>query len=426
MVVTISFRRNSLLFLALICVSEVNCKLLGQKNENESIEGIKIFPILSHHTVNARYLEEIQMKSMNPESMNKNELKNKILRDSGTFESVTEVYQGYGAHYIDLWVGTPPQRQTVLVDTGSSSTAFPCNDCEDCGQGHHMDPNFNKTNSHSFRDLDCSECLKGSCSADDDQCKIFLSYAEGSSWNAIEVSDIVHLGGFQNVSKKNDHSDISVSHGIKSKTGKYEYEDASKNKFRMKFGCQINMKGLFKQQLADGIMGLSNTKESMWNQMYQQQVIATKKFSLCYVKHPVAHFDGSTAGSLIFGGTDKRLHLAPMVYTDFSGDKRYYDTKIRKVHLHPGGGEHLTGPNADIHLSRIITKQVRTTEHDLNKGGPIIDSGTTCVCKFLLYVLFSWKCTRPFMLKNSIKCTFLKSQSHGFENFYLILSLWMN
>jgi hypothetical protein len=29
------------------------------------------------------------------------------------------LYQGYGTHYVDLWVGSPPQRQTVIVDTGS-------------------------------------------------------------------------------------------------------------------------------------------------------------------------------------------------------------------------------------------------------------------------------------------------------------------
>ena len=35
--------------------------------------------------------------------------------------------QGYGTHYVHLWVGSPtPQRQSVIVDTGSHFTAFPC------------------------------------------------------------------------------------------------------------------------------------------------------------------------------------------------------------------------------------------------------------------------------------------------------------
>lgn len=34
--------------------------------------------------------------------------------------------QGYGTHYVHLWVGSPsPQRQSVIVDTGSHWTAFP-------------------------------------------------------------------------------------------------------------------------------------------------------------------------------------------------------------------------------------------------------------------------------------------------------------
>lgn len=35
--------------------------------------------------------------------------------------------QGYGTHFSNLWIGTPtPQRKTVIVDTGSHYTAFPC------------------------------------------------------------------------------------------------------------------------------------------------------------------------------------------------------------------------------------------------------------------------------------------------------------
>lgn len=31
-----------------------------------------------------------------------------------------------GYYYINLFVGEPPQKQSVIVDTGSSITAFPC------------------------------------------------------------------------------------------------------------------------------------------------------------------------------------------------------------------------------------------------------------------------------------------------------------
>ena len=63
--------------------------------------------------------------------------------------------QGYGTHYVNLWVGTPtPQRKTVIVDTGSHYTAFPCVGCKGCGEDHHTDPYFQPQESQSFRPLE--------------------------------------------------------------------------------------------------------------------------------------------------------------------------------------------------------------------------------------------------------------------------------
>ncbi len=362
------FLELSFLYCSVFTLSFVRCDDVLQRLPG----GLVRMPILTHSGIHQRRLRE----GLESDQMTSNS-NNRHLRKSDFFEGVTEVYQGYGAHFIDLWVGTPPQRQTVLVDTGSSTTAFPCNDCHDCGQGHHMDANFNTTDSESFRDLECNECLKGDCNAGN-QCKMHLSYAEGSSWNAIEVSDLIHFGGFHNISKKNDHSDITVRRGD---SGEYEFMGAVENTFRMKFGCQTDVDGLFKKQLADGILGMSNTKEAFWSQMMDQKMIASPMFSLCYVKHPIAHFDGSSAGSLIFGGTDKRLHSSRMVYAKFFENTKFYEVHIRKVYIHPGGGEALTGPKADIFLSRDETRLVSASEESLNQGGPIIDSGTTCVCK---------------------------------------------
>ena len=46
---------------------------------------------------------------------------------------ITPLYPGYGTHYAYIYVGTPPQRQTVIIDTGSHYIAFPCKGCQDCG-----------------------------------------------------------------------------------------------------------------------------------------------------------------------------------------------------------------------------------------------------------------------------------------------------
>jgi hypothetical protein len=50
-----------------------------------------------------------------------------------------------------VWVGSPtPQRQTVIVDTGSHFTAFPCTGCDGCGESYHTD----KVSVRSERSLD--------------------------------------------------------------------------------------------------------------------------------------------------------------------------------------------------------------------------------------------------------------------------------
>ena len=36
------------------------------------------------------------------------------------------LYPGYGTHYAYIYIGTPPKRQSVIIDTGSHQTAFPC------------------------------------------------------------------------------------------------------------------------------------------------------------------------------------------------------------------------------------------------------------------------------------------------------------
>ena len=43
------------------------------------------------------------------------------------------LFEGLGTHYSFIWVGSPPQRVSVIVDTGSHHTAFPCVGCK-CGK----------------------------------------------------------------------------------------------------------------------------------------------------------------------------------------------------------------------------------------------------------------------------------------------------
>ena len=94
-------------------------------------------------------------------------------------QQIGALYQGYGTHYVDVWVGTPPQRQTVIVDTGSGVTAFPCASCNNCGESYHTDGYFVEADSSTFQKLDCdSPCFRGRCSGSGSTqiCRISMSY----------------------------------------------------------------------------------------------------------------------------------------------------------------------------------------------------------------------------------------------------------
>jgi hypothetical protein len=102
-----------------------------------------------------RILEQTKLLSSSP---------NSIISNGGIFNNYQAVplSQGYGTHFANVWVGTPtPQRKTVIVDTGSHYTAFPCTGCVKCGAPHHTDPYFRPENSITFQRLQCNECQDG-------------------------------------------------------------------------------------------------------------------------------------------------------------------------------------------------------------------------------------------------------------------------
>ncbi|EJK44337.1 hypothetical protein THAOC_37132, partial [Thalassiosira oceanica] len=175
----------------------------------------------------------------------------------------------------DLWVGYPAQRQTAVVDTGSSVTAFPCSGCgTSCGR--HADPPFDERSSRSFRPVTCdpdseastseSVCVFGRCGPDGG-CTIEHTFGTGddaSSWRAYEAQDVAYAAGPHDrpVEHEGSPSPDVVGDGP---------GHAAEFSFPLSFGCQTEVTGYFERQLASGVVGLDRRAQSFWGQMRSSQ-----------------------------------------------------------------------------------------------------------------------------------------------------------
>ena len=61
-----------------------------------------------------------------------------------------------GYYYANIYVGTPPQKQSVVLDTGSGQLALPCTLCDYCGTAH-IDPLFDISRSATARKITCAQ-----------------------------------------------------------------------------------------------------------------------------------------------------------------------------------------------------------------------------------------------------------------------------
>lgn len=232
------------------------------------------------------------------------------------------LFPGYGTHFVYAYVGTPAQRQSLIVDTASSYTAFPCIGCAQCGD--HTDPYFDVTASKTKQIPQCAS----------DVCRISITYTEGSSWDAMAVVDVLSVGGI-----------------IESKV-------PSAYSLKHYFGCQTEVSGIFKSQLENGILGLSMATTAMNYQMHAQGVSDSKVFALCFK---------NGGGIMTVGGVDDRIHFSSTVnYVPLQpSSSGFYEIKIVDIQLIPRG---IGGAPQSLNLSPDLLSK---------RSFAILDSATT-------------------------------------------------
>ena len=270
----------------------------------------------------------------------------RLLTTESQDNNIAPLYQGIGTHYVDLYVGTPiRQKQTLIVDTGSEWTGFPCvPGC--CGQ--HTDDEFNVSASSTFSKHErscnsdqeqesCAQKQRTSCSESNDECRVRMDYSEESFWTAYEAVDQVSI-----VAENTDCTTLLLQ-----------------------FGCQTDTTRLFQAQLADGIMGMNDAPLSFWRQA------GVESFSLCF-SSPLHGDLEDQAGSMSLGGYDERLHLSEMQFakrTKGRGPERNYRVEVRDLSLRQ------VSTNGD---GTAVIKPLQGLDANLiNQHGTIVDSGTT-------------------------------------------------
>eukprot|EP00903_Cladosiphon_okamuranus_P014021 g13038.t1 len=271
---------------------------------------------------------------------------------SMTFEE-TPLLLGYGTHFAMIYVGTPPQRASVIVNTGSHFTAFPCSECRNCG--NHTDPSWDPAKSSTSDIVSCDNNSKERCPGSyrcqakehgsirhgpgEKRCVLYEKYLEGSSWKAHQVEDLLWVG------------ELTLAES------KVEGEPAFSVDYV--FGCIESLTGLFKTQLADGIMGMNANPRTLISQLAQSGKIKERIFSLCF---------SATGGTMVIGGYDPRLNKpgSEMQYTPSTGEDlaprvEVVDMTLNGVSIaadpsvfNQGSGMRLVSGTTDTYLPRSI------------------------------------------------------------------------
>lgn len=185
----------------------------------------------------------------------------------------------YAYYFVDLIIGTPPQRVSVILDSGSGLAAFPCAGCPHCGI--HIDPAFDFAKSSSAKWLSCEACGKSSCSKG--KCIYRQSFLEGSSFSGFWFNDYVRLGDA-----------IQRNPAVWAKVG-----------------CHQNENRLFYTQRANGIMGIQGADTLLQTVFADKTHVNSKVFTICLARE---------GGRFTVGGPNVSMHRGPIQYISQVGN----------------------------------------------------------------------------------------------------------
>ena len=165
-----------------------------------------------------------------------------------------------GYYYIDSYIGNPPQKKGLIIDTGSQLMIIPKRGCEQCNP--HQNGLFDERKSKTIKTLRSNKRYLGwKCRAEprDDLCEFEVMYDEGSRYSGYYVEDQVL---FEN-----------------------ELQTENPDQFRQIFGLATVETGMFLTQRVDGIVGLGLSSPHQPPNPFQTKLFRNKDarliFSMC-------------------------------------------------------------------------------------------------------------------------------------------------
>jgi len=228
-----------------------------------------------------------------------------------------------GKFYVEVGLGTPPQRFRLSPDTGSAYLAVPSSTCSACTPSMNS---FDMTQSSTTKQLACSPSCK---TCDNGKCAFSIRYVDGSGYNATVLRDRMDLDAFGAVYAS---ARPTVSFGA--------------------ISIEVSQGVPFQPPNVDGIWGLAyrsliDNHSTPFDDLVEQKVVTKDLFTVCM---------GKAFGALYLGDEGLAAHAGPLQYTPIVKEK-YYSIDLR-----------------DLRLSGV---SIGVAAHVFNAYDTIVDSGST-------------------------------------------------
>ena len=260
-------------------------------------------------------IQDLQIIKLPYLSINNN-TENLYLRKLSYPSSIYGSAFGLNYYYANLYLGEKNEKQTYIIDTGSSITTSPCVLCKKCGE--HLN-NYFSIEEDSYIPCNSNKCkiVKSQCGSNN-QCSFYTSYSEGSTLEGVFVNKLIKFG---------DENNLSEGHYAP-------------------IGCTTTETHLFLTQRADGIMGLANNDYNFVSLMYKVGAIKENIFGLCLAQ---------IGGYFSIGEINTTYHKEKINYVKMEWSSIFYTIEMKNIFIN------------DIKIDSFTKKKYQI----------IIDSGTT-------------------------------------------------